>query len=816
MFHRGAVLSIGLSRRLLFAGVSAAYLCFILSLCPLAHAAGDVNVLGCPPATESSPGFRSYLPDCRSYELVSPSYGGGTAPRGVLRQLPPMSADGEHLVSVDFGGFAETGNLENNGFEDGADYEFSRGPDGWGVEALDPPASLAPRRAFDFPSVAFNRSLWELQFPTQAGEELPIAPPNGVFTANNAVIAIREPDSHFAVVGPLAAPGHEPSQGGASEPKVGGVQGASAELTHVLLNVPADAKQTWPGDETLAGGRSLYEYDGIGESEPVLVGVSNDESLVEEATLERKPHVNESARPISRCGTRLGDVQSGASDATTASGAISESGNVVYFTALACATAPVVPVDELYARVNARHTVGLSEPAMTSAREKECSGVCREDEMAESGAKRSPAYYQGASTTGSKVFFTTAQPLLDVDKGTGSNLYEAELDGLGIDEPPELKRLVMISEGEAADGDPTPGEGAEVTSAAAVSGNGERVYFSSVAVLTSAPNANGEEAQNGTPNLYAYDTVTGGTEFVAREATAVDTTINGRFLVFESPRDLDGTKDTSTVNQLFEYEAESGAVVRVSIGQQSAGGYECGTTRIVEEGYNCDGNTTEYGPVAPRRPEGASFNALPASETSGLAVSIDGTVVFMSQDSLTPFAVTGGENLYEYEAGNVYLISPGGEATGTSPKGGEGSRLLGISESGQNIFFATTEQLVPQDTDTQVSWYDARESGGFAAPAGQVTCSEETCQGPLGSAPALSTALSPPTVGENIEALPASSPASSSPKPKTVAQVRAAKLAKALKVCRVKLKAKRKKCEAEARQRYGTRSQIKQSPERKA
>jgi hypothetical protein len=706
-------------------------------IAPSALAAGDANQATCSPATESSPGFRGYMPDCRAFELVSPAYGGGAPPRGIFRQLPPMTADGEQLLTQDFTGFAETGNLENAGFEDGAVYEFSRIPSGWSTEALDPHASLAPRRRFDFPSADLNRSLWELFLPPSGGEELPIVPPTGVKVDNDAVIAVREAagagKGHFALVGPIAAPGHEPSEGGANEPPVGGVLGASAELTHIVFNVRAAGDQAWPGDDTLENARSLYEYEGTGEAEPVLVAVSNEGSVAEGAAREGKAHVNEAARLVSRCGVRLGNAQIEGAGATTASGAVSASGGVVLFTALACAEAPKVPVNELYARVNASHTLALSEPAMTPAREGVCSGVCREDQLSAEGARRKPAFYQGASRDGSKVFFTTEQPLLNVDKDTGSDLYEAELEGLGTGEHPAIRKLVMISQG--AVGDPTPGEDANVGGVAEISESGARVYFESTAVLTSTSNGNGEKAKPDVPNLYVYDTETGDTAFVAREAATVGTTADGEYLVFDSARDIEGTNDTSKTAQLFEYDAATETVVRVSSGQKSAAGYKCEATHLVEEGYNCDGNTSEYNAFAPGRNPDESHSALPAAGTTGLVVSKEGTVVFVTGDPLAPGAVAGGENIYEYPAGNVYLISPGSETTSTSPGSREGSRLLGISENGQNVLFATTEQLVPQDTDTQSSWYDARESGGFPAPPTTVPCQGEICQGALNTPP---------------------------------------------------------------------------------
>ena len=56
----------------------------------------------------------------------------------------------------------------------------------------------------------------------------------------------------------------------------------------------------------------------------------------------------------------------------------------------------------------------------------------------------------------------------------------------------------------------------------------------------------------------------------------MDLTPDGSFLVFVSSTDHLTPDDTSTAPQVFEYDAQTGALVRVSIGQ---------------DGYNDNGNT---------------------------------------------------------------------------------------------------------------------------------------------------------------------------------------------------------------------------------
>ncbi len=72
--------SIGVRWRIAF-GLAASAVVVILGgwlAAGRAFAAGDANEARCPVATESSPGFRASLPDCRAYEIVSEANSGDT------------------------------------------------------------------------------------------------------------------------------------------------------------------------------------------------------------------------------------------------------------------------------------------------------------------------------------------------------------------------------------------------------------------------------------------------------------------------------------------------------------------------------------------------------------------------------------------------------------------------------------------------------------------------------------------------------------------------------------------------------------------
>lgn len=273
------------------AGLAALAVCLLPSSPALA--AGDANEGSCPASTESSPGFRTYLPDCRAYEMVTPPYKEG----GVISGFGiSVSTDGSRVMGVTTSAFAGTQDDQ----ELDAYYEFEREASGWVTSPLSAPASLFPEGHppnGGLPlSSDLGASLWNVTTTPALGaeEDLYLKP---------------TPDASLVSLGPEQPP---PSTGGGFHVNLSFV-GASADLTHTLFNIASPSKREletgqnrpWPGDTTIPGAPSLYEYVGTGNTEPVLVGVNNQEQL------RGKPHINEGATLISHCGTTLGGGQQG-------------------------------------------------------------------------------------------------------------------------------------------------------------------------------------------------------------------------------------------------------------------------------------------------------------------------------------------------------------------------------------------------------------------------------------------------------------------------------------------------------------------------
>jgi len=651
--------------------------------------------------------YSMQLPDCRAYEQVTPPSKSinavipGDETRLGTAITEAISSDGSTLLEVSLPLLGEAG---ADGELNPTFYELGRGASGWATTSLTPPASVFPIATEQLASTAdVAVGLWSAATPSQS------------IKAED--FYQREADGSFLNIGPIAPPSATagPPHGAESTTSgprgANGIVGASTDLSHVVFQLDAPSSEAaqsylWPGDGTLIARPSLYEYAGSGhtgegDDVPALVGVDN------------------AGGQIGECGTGLGaDVEPEIS--RTVHNGVSAGGSTIFFNVQGhrCAKAATGPAsDQLYARIG---SPGAAQATVNVAGTSECATSVSCDVT-------KPVTYQASSKDGSRVFFTTTQALLPSDTDTTSDIYECELPGDGGATPapsgvvnacPDLKAVSVTGTGVAA----------KVQSVVAVSAGGSRVYFTAAGVLTSEPNlslpSGHQVALEGMHNLYVWEAPsegnpTGHTAFIATLSKAspeyAQATPDGRYLVFTSARKLT-PDDTSTVAQAFRFDAQTGELIRVSVGQ---------------DGFNNDGNT---------RSDPAS---LAGTNLGRLTVSEDGSyIVFQSSDALTPQVQGGSQNVYEWHDGNVYLISDG---TDTQAR----AKLMGMDASGANVFFTTADKLVRQDTDEDIDVYDARIDGGFPAPIRAVSCSRDACQGPLSSSPAppLPGSMAPPAIG---------------------------------------------------------------------
>ena len=697
------------------------------------------------------------LPDCRAYEQVTPVEKEG----GLFDKLSmgPGSDGTPNMIVKSFAGI--DGVQDDSGLE-GALYSTERTASGWVTSPLPPPASeyqtsniaggVSPYLA---ESLDDRSVLWQGR---RVGQP-----------ENRVDFWVSGPGGLVEDVGPLTPP--DTPDGEVNEiTNLGGLAiypaGESADFSHILYQAAPNFSEGfhfWPFDETREAPdlektdfypkvEDLYEFVGRNSSAPMFVGVNNEGKL------------------ISDCGTELGagDLESPMKryQHFAFHNAVSFDGETAFFTSAACGSAPAA--NELFARVGNgtpdAHTVAISEPSASDCAACDTSAV----------SAGHPAIFQGASVDGSKAFFVTQQPLLGGDESP--NIYEYDFDA------PPGEKIIRVSGGDATVSNPT----AEVQGIVQTSQDGSHVYFVARGVLTKNPNAQGQVARAGANNLYLFERdalyPSGRTVFIAdlsqsddgmwivteSSAEVSNITPDGSFLVFTSKTEHLTPNDASTAAQVFEYDAMTGSLTRVSIGQ---------------DGYNDNGNTdtaeltissTDY-----------SESSDPADYSSAMTVSADGSYVFFqSTDGLTPQALNQviirendgtkvyAENVYEYHDGNVYLISDGRDLSEVF--GESAVLLLGTDESGADVFFSTADLLAPSDIDSNADIYDARVDGGFPAPAVKQQCAGDECQGVLSAAPVLLAPGSEFQAGGN----PPLAPPSSIAKPKVKKAKKTGKKAK--------------------------------------
>jgi hypothetical protein len=755
---------------------------------------------------------RSGLPDGRAYEMVTPPHKNGALLGAVfiLGVAPIVSADGSRIMASSVQCFDESKSCPVDRGQIGAPYSFTRTPSGWEASALAPSSELFEAA-----------SIW--QFGATEGDVL-LSAPNPVTHEDD--FYVRRADGTLSLIGPLTPPGG-PSGIGVT---------ATYASTGVRKLVWTNLTGKWPFDKTnSAANATMYELD-AGSEQPRLVAVKGGIG---------------SNELIGVCG----EIP------IPTTGVLSEDGSAIYFIVNSCPEGGVgpsgepngeeIPVREFFARINGERTVAISEPETNSA----CTSVaCLANTGPAHKEKFRAAEFVGAAPNGSIAYFTSTQQLTNEatqderladsaqgvggcngTTGTGCNLYAFECAKCANTSE---QKLIDVSAGDVS------GAGPRVKGVEAVSQDGSHVYFVSQGVLTSEPNRDGEHAEARRDNLYVYrrdasaqseaisyiatlpegdSTCTNSSPATSCEWSAgtdepANATPDGRFLVFLSRGKL--TPDDQSTNgslQVFRYDSDTGELVRISRGQ---------------DGFNDEGNLGSPQECEPgfcstdaRIAPGRVAESLTEPRYDPTMSDNGEYVFFQSPEALTPGALnnvkigsTGpglpqyAQNVYEWHNGVVSLIS----GADVSANNGQSAIcnpvlssvcLLGTDRTGANVFFSTSSSLVPADTDTELDYYDARICTAASpcissAPASTAGCEGEACHLAASGPPAAGAPASVTAAGQG--GLVAPLVAAATPrKKKTAAQVRAEKLAKALKVCKKKKKGKRASCEKQARKLYG-------------
>jgi hypothetical protein len=675
------------------------------------------------------------LPEGRVYEMVSPPYKGGYS----ANVIDAVALDGESVAYGSYGAFeGAPASPTVNG------YMARRLTSGWLTVPLVAPAAVAPfsqlKEPIDY-SPTLESTLVFAELGTNEGS---------AFEGGENEFFIHPTDL------PDSAANFEPTgvvlKGQENEAATLEYRGASPDFSHVVF-LTSGPERLLP-EAIDDPGFHLYDLAVRGENAPALrlVGLNDNNEVID-------PY----------CGAVLGAGVGKASKFN----AIADGGSEIFFTTntnrayksecdgeYATYSVPNNPA-VLFARLGGERTLQVSAPLAAECAVKPTPALC--------SAPPERAEFVGANEAGTRVFFTTSQALVGRDTDDANDLYMAKITCPGGETETcapaqrEVSGLVQVSH------DPNAAEVADVQGVLSVSPDGSHVYFVARGVLNDEANAEGRVPVSGADNLYVYDAASekpavlvaelcSGPEAsgLARDADCPsnldEKNLNdselwlgqgeeqmagdGRFLLFSSygrlvANDMDEAKD------VYRYDAETGALTRVSIG---------------EAGYDANGNNNSFGDSIPRSADGGGYVADNA-HLATRAISEDGTrVVFTSSEPLSPHAINGLENIYEWNMvpgqseGEVSLVSTG--------DGMQSVNDVVMDPSGRNIFFVTSQGLVRPDTDNAPDVYDARLDGGFPAmSAPEVACSGDGCQGPLQApVPMLVPGSALETPGDNLAA----------------------------------------------------------------
>ncbi len=462
------------------------------------------------------------------------------------------------------------------------------------------------------------------------------------------------------------------------------------------------------------------------------------------------------------------------------------------------------------------------------------------------------ARFQSASPDGSKVFFTDKQRLTEdstaepgQENAGKADLYECEMAEEQGKLHCNLKDLTV---------DPNAGEHAAVQGFLfGASEDGASVYFVAEGVLPvineHGENGNSEKALAGKDNLYELH-LNGSewtTTFIATlssedkpewegdglaDAAFLTARVspNGRYLAFMSSTAPTGYDNRDQAGgqrdeEVYLYDSAESSLRCVSC--NPSGARPVGVLDTVESGEGVgllvDRRDVWVGHYLAGNIPGWTAQALSSALYQPRYLLNDGRLFFNSPDHLVTQASNGKENVFEYEpsgVGSCHSQTGGCISLLSSGSSGKESAFLEATPNGDDVFFLTAAQLLPQDTDTAFDIYDARVCTGESPCLTPPSPTPPGCSSEAGCRPAPMPQPAPigPSgtatyagAGSTAQAKQAVKADRASSKPLSNAQ----KLAAALKSCKKDHSAKKRKtCETHARKLYGAKKASKTKAKR--
>jgi hypothetical protein len=657
----------------------------------------------CPANAAFRIGLSQRLPNCRAYEMVSPvDKNGGDIKTpvqltGYPASLYQSALSGEGFA---FSSYRSFGPAQGAPF---ANQYLAHRVAGvaWESANISPPRSRSFYETnFSIESTykAFSQELEHAWLLQDSEPTLAVGAPVGfpdLYRRENA-------DGSYRALNPTPPPTSLP------ELFYPELQGVSADGGEAIFKVKD--KLT----EDAAPGGTYQVYEAYGEGQLRLVSMT--------------PAGNASTEQAS-AGTNNNTPNAGSTRLASVTNALSADGSRVFWSAN---TEPDgVGPGKIYVRLNATQPQSVVSGGKCVEPAKACTVPVSQKGETRSGAVRSQ--YEIAAVDGSRALFIALKPEAGV-----FDLYSYDVASNKVELiAGEVDRDILGASDDAT-----------------------RVYFPSKEVLTGA-NAQGNKPTAGSENLYLYDANKSGAERFRYVATLVGldlgdegTSSIDKTSVYHTGR-VSGNAETAiftSVGSPTGYDNDDAVS-----GEPSAEVYRYDATAAGGAGQllclSC--NPTGARPVARHlKNVGGAFLWWAAATLPGgvntlyypRSLTDEGRrVYFNAYDSLLPTDTNGRADVYQWEAPGAGGCTE--SSTSYSPPNGgclslissgtsrSDSDFLDSSASGQDVFFTTSESLLPQDPGL-IDVYDAREGGGMPQPPARApTCEGESCLGPAAVPP---------------------------------------------------------------------------------
>jgi hypothetical protein len=313
------------------------------------------------------------------------------------------------------------------------------------------------------------------------------------------------------------------------------------------------------------------------------------------------------------------------------------------------------------------------------------------------------AFFVGASSDGSKVFFHTNEQLVSGDTDSSQDIYERSGG-----------TTTWVSQG-VDQGGSGPFDAGFV----GASSDGSKVFFQTEEPL---------DSDDTNPFQDVYERSGGTTTWVSQgsaftEAFFVGASTDGSKVFFGTYDQLDSGDTDSSIDI---YERSGGTTTWVTQGEVNGNGaFDAGFVDASSDGSKVFFGTFEQlvsgdtdssidiyersGGTTTQVSQGGDIGGNGAFGADFVGASGDGTkVFFQTNEQLVSGDTDGSQDVYERSGGTTTWISQGGDIGGNTNF--RNADFVGASSDGSKVFFRTSEKLVSGDTDSSHDVYE--RSGG--------------------------------------------------------------------------------------------------------